>query len=1477
MGVNLPTSNFNIGIPIVDLGGRGLAANLTLYYNSNVWGAHWDGFGNLYHTFDPIQSFPSPGFSLGFGRIAYYDWQYDPTYIGSYQLMLIDADGTRHPMGRVWQSTTSTTTTTDGTRITYVGSVSGGGTLYYPNGTRVTINFINNRMLPTQIIEPNGNYIQVAYKAAWQGYLPMAIDTVTDTLGRVIQFSYSGANLIGVSPPSGANAVFLYTGVTMNTNFSQGTVENVGSSFSAIQTVYSPQRPPLQFTYSGYGMAYQVSWSDNGLSGSVNYNYPTGGEEIYGAITYSQRTETATNATTGVYSYSGSTITRPDGSTLTLNGGPASELKDSTGTTWAKTTCTYANDPGGVNQVQSITTYDETNTPTKVDFSYDQYGNETQKREYGNQIGGVWKVRRRTQTTYATTALTANTSSMNLATRVEIFDALENTNDADDVLIKKTEYQYDSAALTYYSGANPPGYSASYALLSPGNPTGTTEWTDLATNTTVSHTQNVDMFGNVVQAQVSCCNEQNYTYTQNTYWSKAEQVTKGNPNSTHLTSTMVYDFNTGTLSSQSDPNNQTTSYTYDSSQNPTGITMPTNATNTTAYNVWGQATSTTQQYVDSGVTKTITTSIVYDGFGQPIQEINQHGGQVNMSYNNMGRMVSRTNPFPQGGTPGPATTYQYDPFGRQTVATTPDNSSAQTTYSGKLTTLTDQVNRKIKREVDSLGRLIKVTEQDAFGTLTQETNYTYDLADNLLQVNQGNQLRTFKYDSAGRLIYEKIPEQTATINDGTGTLWTTKYTYTDFNKIATKTDARGVVITLSYDSLNRLTGLSYNTTNAPGVVATSSVTYTFDNNQSSSTKGLLLSTAVGSNYSESYTYDSNKRRSAVTRTIDSRSYSAYYEYNQANQLTKLTYPSGLFYYFNYDASGGLQSLSTTQGQNLSTGYLTGVNYNVSGKVTGWTLGNGVVESFGYDTNRLQLTSQTATKGATNFLNLTDNYNATAGQSGVGSTAGDSGQLMSITGTINGATESASYTYDDLGRLVTSNQTSNGSSAQRRFQYDRWGNRTSVYDAIIGGNQIQSVTLQQSGGAPTNQLTSVTNSGKTFNYTYDNAGNVTNDGAHSYQYDAENRVVSVDSGITASSSYDHQNRRIKKTVGLTVTHYIWEGGQVIAEHNGSTGVALVNYLYNRRQMIAQVVGSTTTYYLNDRLSVRALMDDKGNVIGRQAHLPFGEDFAESGNQQKQHFTNYERDNESASDYAVNRQYAPDIGRFNRPDPLASSARKEAPQTWNRYTYAVNEPVDQSDPSGLLLASSPCDDNEGIPGYCPPWYERCDCEEGGGGIGGGGGGGGGDIDSPTCSIEVHDRPIESFPGKLHIPGARHGYIVFKKDIFGPFSEDIYFEGQKVNKGPNKGKLKAVGIGDDHLSDDQPTIDRLDGEATGTFVCAWLAILELRVQTVNSAPPITYHWYGPNSSSVLRYLLEGTKGYSWYHMPFMVGYGTKLPGVE
>src|SRR5262249_49465753 len=177
---------------------------------------------------------------------------------------------------------------------------------------------------------------------------------------------------------------------------------------------------------------------------------------------------------------------------------------------------------------------------------------------------------------------------------------------------------------------------------------------------------------------------------------------------------------------------------------------------------------------------------------------------VNTSYDAMGRISSKTNPFPSGGTPGPSTTYSYDALGRTTTVTTPDSQTTQISYNGATATVTDQVGRQTQQVADGLGRTATLTEQDGSGSLSQSTNYSYDYLDNLTQVNQGGQLRSFKYDSISRMLFRKDPEQSATINDGTGTFWSSKYTYTVFNAIATRQDPRGVITTYSYDTINRL-------------------------------------------------------------------------------------------------------------------------------------------------------------------------------------------------------------------------------------------------------------------------------------------------------------------------------------------------------------------------------------------------------------------------------------------------------------------------------------------------------------------------------------------------------------------------------------------------------------------------------------------------------------------------------------------------
>src|SRR6185295_2621724 len=94
------------------------------------------------------------------------------------------------------------------------------------------------------------------------------------------------------------------------------------------------------------------------------------------------------------------------------------------------------------------------------------------------------------------------------------------------------------------------------------------------------------------------------------------QTTTGNTFAIYLTSSEGYNFNTLTAASETDPDGQITSYSYDAAQRPTGFTAPTGATGSTAYNAWGKRSSSSVTYNDGGTNKTITQTATYDAWRQ---------------------------------------------------------------------------------------------------------------------------------------------------------------------------------------------------------------------------------------------------------------------------------------------------------------------------------------------------------------------------------------------------------------------------------------------------------------------------------------------------------------------------------------------------------------------------------------------------------------------------------------------------------------------------------------------------------------------------------------------------------------------------------------------------------------------------------------------------------------------------------------------
>ena len=165
-------------------------------------------------------------------------------------------------------------------------------------------------------------------------------------------------------------------------------------------------------------------------------------------------------------------------------------------------------------------------------------------------------------------------------------------------------------------------------------------------------------------------------------------------------------------------------------------------------------------------------------------------------------------------------------------------------------------------------------------------------------------------------------------------------------------------------------------------------------------------------------------------------------------------------------------------------------YNAAGEVTTLAYGDGMEETYGYN-DLLQLQTAVAGSTTTPSLNLTYNYGAA-----------DNGQIQDITDNIT-ASQSTSYVYDELGRLKTAQTTDLVSSGTWKlgFKYDRYSNRL----AQIPEGGTASMPLNEVAVDPTtNRIAGLQ---------YDAAGNLLNDGLHSYGYDAENRLTTVDGTAT----------------------------------------------------------------------------------------------------------------------------------------------------------------------------------------------------------------------------------------------------------------------------------------------------------------------------------------------------------------------------
>src|ERR1700722_6417407 len=678
----------------------------------------------------------------------------------------------------------------------------------------------------------------------------------------------------------------------------------------------------------------------------------------------------------------------------------------------------------------------------------------------------------------------------------------------------------------------------------------------------------------------------------------------------------------------------------------------------------------------------------------------------------------------------------YDALGRQAKIVLPDSSQTTFAYSTSSITQTDPAGHQRKMQTDGLNRLSVVYEPDPTNgnSLTLQSNYAYTVLDNLASLTQGSQTRTYSYDGMGRLTGHTLPES-----------GTTSFQYNTYNQISQRTDARGVITTYTYDTMNRPYQISYNV-GTTGVAATPTVTYAYGTNASQFNNGRVLTITDGLG-TVTNTYDNLARATQVQHVINGSTYTIGYQYNLAGAVTSLTYPSGRVVQPSYDAIGRFSSLASG-----TTTYASSFSYNSAFAPTNFTMGNGVAVTAGYSANRLQLQSLNYTGGSTVFSTT---YGYT--QNG-----GNNGQITSITDSVDSG-RSIAYTYDALNRLSTAVTTgsTNYPTWGLSFTYDRYGNRTA-----------QTVTA---GTAPSSSVVVSANTNHiTFSgYAYDLNGNMTNDAINTIGYDGENRLVSSTGSAGAGTySYRASGLRTVKVSGGTTTVYIFDGNRDIAEYTNGT---LANeYIYWGDKTIASYLNGTLYYHASDHQSIRVHLDTIGNILGQKGQYSFGEDWYPSSFTNR-HFTTYERDLESSNDNALHRFYVNRLGRFSANDPLEYGGQN--PQGSNLYSYVHNDPVNRLDPDGREDCEPIGPSNVPIPCGCDPLLSfPCDP---GPPSGGGGGGGGGNcnpdgvegsscppenptpplpLPTPECFCQVKYRPV------AHTAGLANHSFWWVQDVLG-----------------------------------------------------------------------------------------------------------------
>ena len=211
------------------------------------------------------------------------------------------------------------------------------------------------------------------------------------------------------------------------------------------------------------------------------------------------------------------------------------------------------------------------------------------------------------------------------------------------------------------------------------------------------------------------------------------------------------------------------------------------------------------------------------------------------------------------------------------------------------------------------------------------------------------------------------------------------------------------------------------------------------------------------------------------------------------------------------------------------------------------------------------------------------------------------------------------------------------------------------------------------------------------FTYDAVGNVTNDGNNSYGYNTEGLPVTLGSYQTLYGAFNRAVDIQGPPMGAWTEIVYGPDGYKFAKMRAQAVSKYIAPLAGGLQAVYTAITPAAPGYWRhaDWLgSSRIASTATQTVYYDGAYAPFGENYVETGNTDRS-FTGQTQDTTYGLYDFLFRKQSPVQGRWLRPDPLGTGAVDITnPQTWNRYAYLFNSPLNATDPLGLYDAVLGC---------------------------------------------------------------------------------------------------------------------------------------------------------------------------------------------